>query len=173
MTGQARRLGAAFTLTLMVAAASAPSALGQEAMRFEGRVEASSEAALSSRLNGVVAEILFRGGETVRAGAPLIRLDPVDAKLDLAAAKAALAEAAAALQLAQQDDARTQTLQQREISTEARAQSAAAALKRAEARVALAEVEVARAEAGARTHSHPIADRWRCGASRCGYRRLC
>ncbi|MEO0624460.1 MAG: efflux RND transporter periplasmic adaptor subunit [Pseudomonadota bacterium] len=117
-----------------------------EPLVFEGRVEAISRAELSSRLDGVVAEILFSGGESVEAGQPMIRLDPADAKLDLAAAEASRASAKAQLTLATQDAERTRSLHRRGIATPAQLQAAEAELARAAATMRMADVDLKRAQ---------------------------
>lgn len=130
---------------LLALALVAPAAATDAPFIFEGRVEAGREAVLSSRLNGVVAKILFEGGEAVAAGDPLIRLDDADAKLDLAAAEAALAEAVATQDLARQADDRANALRARGVTAEGAAEDAAAALARADAALKAAEVDLARA----------------------------
>ena len=59
-----------------LALALGPGAGRAEPLIFEGRIEAAHQAVLATRINGVVAEILFNGGDEVIEGQPLIRLDP-------------------------------------------------------------------------------------------------
>ncbi|KZY34113.1 efflux transporter periplasmic adaptor subunit [Roseovarius sp. HI0049] len=121
-----------------------------EPLVFEGRIEASERAVLSSRLNGVVAEILFEGGERVTAGQPLIRLDPTDATIALEIAEARLAAAQARFDGASRRAARQEEMHERGIAADstlgpARTDSAMAgaelALAKAEQRRAVLDVE--------------------------------
>jgi membrane fusion protein, multidrug efflux system len=50
---------------------------------------------ISARITGTVVEILVRDNEAVKAGQPLVRLDPADYQVSLAQAQAALASATA------------------------------------------------------------------------------
>lgn len=117
-----------------------------EPLIFEGRVEAFARAEISSQLNGVIAGVLFRGGEHVMAGDVLIRMDPDDADLALAEAKAQLVRAAADLAQARQEASRLETLGARGIAPKAQVQAAQQGLRAAEAELAIAEVGARRAE---------------------------
>ncbi|MEM1045270.1 MAG: efflux RND transporter periplasmic adaptor subunit [Pseudomonadota bacterium] len=133
--------------TLLVIALSlfvAGSALA-DTLRFEGRVEAVRQAELSSQLNGIVAEILFSGGEYVEAGRPMIRLDRADADVALAVADAHVAQAEAELEGATSEANRQETLFQRGISPDAVVAPARTAKAAAEAALALARAERRRA----------------------------
>ncbi|MGX0976247.1 RND family efflux transporter MFP subunit [Roseovarius sp. MBR-51] len=114
-------------------------------MIFMGRVEASEHAVLSSRLNGVVTEILFEGGDLVAAGQPLIRLDPTDAEIALEIAAARLAEARALLEGATRRTARQEALHVRGITADASLGPARTEKAMAKAAVALAMAEQRRA----------------------------
>lgn len=116
-----------------------------EPLVFEGRVEASDRAVLSSRLNGVVDEILFEGGDAVIAGQPLIRLDPTDFALALESAEARLAEAQARLDGAVRQTARQQELHDRGVAADATLGPSRTERAMAEAAFALAEAERRRA----------------------------
>lgn len=129
----------------LLVALAAPLPAAAEPLVFHGHVEASQEAVLASRLNGVVAEILFRGGEAVEKGRVLIRLDPDDARLALAAAEARLARARAELALADSRAKRQDALNARGVLSDAASDPARAALAQAEAELALAVVERDRA----------------------------
>lgn len=128
-----------------MAAVLAGAPVGAEPLVFEGRVEATERAVLSTRLDGVVTEILFEGGERVLPGQPLIRLDPADAELALAAAEARLAEARAVLSGAETRAARQERLSERGVAADAQVGPARTARAAAEAAVALAEAERDRA----------------------------
>ncbi|MEM0990513.1 MAG: efflux RND transporter periplasmic adaptor subunit [Pseudomonadota bacterium] len=112
---------------------------------FEGRVEPLRQAVLATRINGVVAEVLFDGGDYVQAGQPLIRLDPADAELALSMAEARLAEARAAQDGAAQEARRQEELFARGIAPDAVVAPARTALAAAKASLALAQAERDRA----------------------------
>ena len=112
---------------------------------FEGRIEASERAVLSSRLNGVVAEILFNGGERVSAGQPLIRLDPTDAALALEISEARLAASRARYDGATRRTARQEEMHERGITTDSTLGAARTEMAMVEAELALAEAERRRA----------------------------
>jgi membrane fusion protein (multidrug efflux system) len=86
--------------------------------------------------SGRVASIGFESGQSVEAGAMLLRLDA-------AAERAALAEAEADLRAAESDLARADALAEREVRSPATVEDARAARDRAEARVAAAEAALA------------------------------
>lgn len=130
---------------LFLAAVTFATASAAEPLVFEGRVEAARRAVLSTQLNGVVAEILFEGGERVEAGQPLIRLDPADAELALAAAEARLEEARAFLTGAERRAERQEQLAARGVAADAQVGPARTARAAAEAAVALASAQRGRA----------------------------
>ncbi|MEM9782898.1 MAG: efflux RND transporter periplasmic adaptor subunit [Pseudomonadota bacterium] len=130
--------------TLAIALAAIPVA-GAQTLVFEGIVEASDQAVLSTRLDGVVAEVLFEGGERVTAGQPLIRLDPVDARLQLAVAEAELARAEAELAGATRNANRQEALNERGIAADAVVGPARTRRAAAEAALQLAQAERDRA----------------------------
>lgn len=139
------RLRVIVTLLLLFASAVSWTAHAEtrvdEALTFEGRVEAAHRAELSSRLDGVVTEILFTGGEKVAAGQPMIRLDRVDQELALAVAEANLAAARAELEGAAREADRQERLAVRGISPDAMVGPARTAKAAAQAAVALAEAQ--------------------------------
>lgn len=114
-------------------------------MIFEGRIEASQRAVLASRLDGVVVEILFEGGDAVEQGQPLVRLDPTDGEIALEIAQARVAEAAALLEGATRREARQEALHDRGIAADATLGPARTELARARAALALARAEERRA----------------------------
>lgn len=128
----------------IVAVASAGSAFAEPLM-FEGRIEASERGVLASRMDGVVTEILFEGGDRVIAGQPLIFLDPTDAEIALRIADARMAEAEAILDEATQNTDRQEALHDRGIASDATLGPARTDKAVAEAEVALASAEQRRA----------------------------
>ncbi|MEM6440971.1 MAG: efflux RND transporter periplasmic adaptor subunit [Pseudomonadota bacterium] len=129
----------------LIAALLTPIAQASDPLVYQGRVEAARQAALSTRIDGVVADILFNGGDEVEEGQPLIRLDPVDAELALAVAEAEVARAQAELAGARRDAARQESLAERGISPDAVVGPARTARAAAEAALRLAEAERRRA----------------------------
>ncbi|MEO1492332.1 MAG: efflux RND transporter periplasmic adaptor subunit [Pseudomonadota bacterium] len=133
------------TVFLICAAAVSRTAQAEapvgETLIFEGRVEALQRAELSSRLDGVVAEILFTSGDQVSAGQPMILLDRADQELALAVADANLAAAQAELEGATREAARQERLAARGFSPDAVVGPVRTAKAAAEAAVALAEAE--------------------------------
>ncbi|MEM6461456.1 MAG: efflux RND transporter periplasmic adaptor subunit [Pseudomonadota bacterium] len=130
---------AALFVSLPVASAWA------EPLVLEGRVEASRSAVVSSRLDGVVNDILFEGGERVSAGQALISLDPTDFEFALAAAQAKVRQAQATLDGARREAGRQEVLSERGVTTDAAFGRTMTALAAAEADLALAETERDRA----------------------------
>jgi RND family efflux transporter MFP subunit len=116
-----------------------------EPMVLQGRIEASERAVLSSRLDGVVVEILFDGGDAVAAGQPLIRLDPTDAEIALEIARARVADARYRLEGATIRKSRQEALHDRGITADSALGPARTDAARAEAALALAEAEERRA----------------------------
>lgn len=128
-----------FRAALVALAAVLTVSADAQTLVLDGKVEPSERAVLSSRLNGVVAETLFRGGEHVVAGQPLIRLDAADAQLAVAVADAEVAAARAQLDGATRNARRQEELFERGISADAVVGPARTALAAAEAGLALAQ----------------------------------
>ncbi|MEM6904462.1 MAG: efflux RND transporter periplasmic adaptor subunit [Pseudomonadota bacterium] len=131
---------------VLLVAGLLPGPLAAETLTFEGRVEAVHRAELSSQLDGVVAEILFRAGDEVAAGQPMIRLDEADARLALRMAEARLAAARAELEGAAREAQRQEQLAARGIAPESVLAPLQTAKAAATAALALAEADLARAE---------------------------
>ena len=117
-----------------------------EPLEFEGRVEALHRAELASQLNGLVARVLFDGGEPVVAGQALIELEDAEFRLAVASAKAELMRAEAELRLAEQKAARTSELSSRGVATEAEKDAVDATLAAAKAAVSIARTTLSVAE---------------------------
>lgn len=132
-------------LSAMILVLARPLPAQAEEKVFEGRIEARDRAELSSRLDGVVIDLLFSGGEAVTKGQPLILLDPADAELALAVAEANLSMAEAELDGAAREARRQEQLAARGISPDAVVGPARTAKAAAEARVRLAKAERNRA----------------------------
>ncbi|WP_273526036.1 efflux RND transporter periplasmic adaptor subunit [Pseudomonas sp.] len=118
-----------------------------------GQVGAADRVELTTRVSGVVAEVLVKSGQRVDAGRVLLRLDPtiLQARLDEAAAEQARAEADAAD--AARELTRARELYERTVSSTTeldaavlRDTRAGAALAAARARHAVAKKNLADAE---------------------------
>lgn len=124
-------------------AAAIPAAA--DTLVFEGRVAAAGQAVLSTRIDGVVAEVLFNGGDVVAEGQALIRLDPQDAQLAVAVAEAELAGATAKLEGAMREANRQEQLAARGISPDSVVGPARTTRAAAEASLRLAQARLDRA----------------------------
>lgn len=145
---------------LLLAGVAAP-LLADEPLSFQGVVEARSSARIASGRDGRVAEILFRGGELVAAGDPLIRLDAAFQTLDVEMAEADADAARARAKQAAAESGRIAELLRRKVATQTQADAAEAELSaaRAEARHADAAVRAARLAVARSTLRAPIAGR--------------
>ncbi|MEM6847977.1 MAG: efflux RND transporter periplasmic adaptor subunit, partial [Pseudomonadota bacterium] len=121
-------------------------AVAQDVTRYEGWIEAKETAVVSTQLDGVVAEILFVGGERVEPGEPLILLDPFGAEIALAAARAQRDAAKAQLTGAEQEANRAAQLTTRGVASAARRDATETDRAAAAAQVAAAEAVLRRAE---------------------------
>lgn len=119
-------------------------------LRYTGTVTADRDAALSSRVSGLVSAVNVDAGDTVKQGAVLIEVDSALAELTLAQARAALAEA------------RTRRAEQERLRDDAAALVASSNISRTQARAAAAEADisaavVARLEAEVRREAEVVA----------------
>lgn len=130
----------------IVAAVAVAIPASAETLRFDGRIEASERAEISSRLNAVVVEVLFRGGEEVTEGAPLIRLDQAEARLALAEAEAGMEAATGALAHAEREADRISRLRSRGIAADVQADAAGQDVRRARTALARANIALERAK---------------------------
>jgi membrane fusion protein (multidrug efflux system) len=104
-TGRRRRRGLALAVVGVVALVAA--AYGIRAWRYWDRHVSTDDAfveahvsPVSARVRGTVIAVLARDNEEVRAGAPLVRLDPRDLEVKVHQARAALATAEGRLRMA-------------------------------------------------------------------------
>lgn len=107
-----------------------------ESSRYSGEVRARHEAQLGFRVGGKMIERLVDAGAHVKAGQPLARLDPADARL-----AAAQAEAGAALAAA--DLGRTRELRDKNFVSQAALDARVTAAKSADAQAQLARNQAA------------------------------
>jgi RND family efflux transporter MFP subunit len=78
--------------------------------RVTGTVRAKEEAVLSAKASGQIRRVLVSVGDRVRAGAPLVEMDPVNARIGLENAQAAERLAVANLGVADREVARSKML---------------------------------------------------------------
>ncbi len=124
-------------LVRTLAAATAPPAV----QLYTGEVRARIEVDVGFRVGGKLVERRVDVGADVAAGAPLARLDPVDANLAASAAQAAVAAAEADLALARTEYERAQTLATRAFISPSVLDARRTALQAAEARLHQARVQ--------------------------------
>ena len=133
----------------LVRLAAAEPAAGTE-RALTGVVTARVQSALGFRVAGKVVERLVDAGTAVRAGQPLMRLDPQDLALERAAREKAVAAAQALADQAAAEEARYKALLRDGWASRQRYEQAEAALRTARAGLAAAkaEAEVARNATG-------------------------
>ena len=133
-------------IALLLTIAASVSAAAQDVTRYEGRIEAKETAVVSTQFDGVIAEVLFVGGERVEAGQPLILLDPFDAEIALAAARAQRDAAQVQLTGAEQEADRAAQLTTRGVASAARRDATETNRAAAAAQLAAAEAVLRQAE---------------------------
>jgi multidrug efflux system membrane fusion protein len=153
-------LGASVTVHQVEFASAAPAALEEPAVTvsvrtidpedvrvwsaFSGRLNAVDAANIRPEVSGRLTQILFKDGQTVKAGDPLFVIDPRPYEAQLAKAKADLVSARANVALAQSQFARAASLLKKEFVSKSTYD------RRANARnIALANVQVAEAAVSA------------------------
>lgn len=113
--------------------------------QFDGVVEAVNQATVSGQTSGRVADILFDVGDSVAAGATIIRLVSEDQQGNLQQAQAALAEANAGLRVNQLELERISALFDQGVLPKAEVDRASGKVKASEAQVKNAEGALRRA----------------------------
>ena len=81
-----------------------------EGVQFTGTLQAVNQAVLAAPIEGRIAEVMVRAGESVSKGQVMARLDLSDLEARLAEQRAALADARAQLQVAERAEERQQAL---------------------------------------------------------------
>ena len=112
---------------------------------YTGRFEAVHNVEIRSRVSGYLTDITFNGGDIVKEGDLLFRIDPRPFEAELASAEAALASADAALENAQSEATRGQSLLERRAISQEEADRRVRVLRQAEAQRQSAEADVTRA----------------------------
>ncbi|MEO1103076.1 MAG: efflux RND transporter periplasmic adaptor subunit, partial [Pseudomonadota bacterium] len=115
-------------------------------LEFEGRVEPVRAVTVANRVDAVVDEVLFSGGEAVEPGDPLFILDAEPFRIAVEAARAAVDAAEAGLALAEDAAARQARLVERGAGPQVRAFEAEIGRRIANAELAARRAELASAE---------------------------
>jgi len=111
-----------------------------------GRTEGSREVQVRARVAGIIEQQLYNEGDTVKARAPLFRIERAPFEIELAQARAALAQETARQELAQQELARLKGLADRRAISQKEADQAASAQRQSAAAVQMAQARVRQAE---------------------------
>jgi membrane fusion protein (multidrug efflux system) len=111
-----------------------------------GRTEGSREVQVRARVAGILEAQLFTEGDTVKAGAPLFRIERVPFEIELQQARAVLAEVTERQELAQQEIVRLKGLSDRRAISQKEADQAASTAKQSAAVAQLAQARVRQAE---------------------------
>jgi membrane fusion protein, multidrug efflux system len=111
-----------------------------------GRTEGSREVQVRARVAGLLEQQLYTEGDSVKAGAPLFRIERAPLEIELQQARGALAQEAARHELAQQELERIKGLADRRAISQKEADQAASALRQSAAAVQMAHARVRQAE---------------------------
>ncbi|HZQ72008.1 MAG TPA: efflux RND transporter periplasmic adaptor subunit [Burkholderiales bacterium] len=137
--------------------ASAPPAVSVTVLKAEakpvpidfeavGRTEGSREVQVRARVSGILEQQFYTEGDTVKAGAPLFRIERAPYEIELAQARAALAQERAKRELAGQEVDRLKRLADRRAISQREADQAISGAKQSDASVDMAEARVRQAE---------------------------
>ena len=111
-----------------------------------GRTEGSREVQVRARVAGIIERQLYSEGDSVKAGAPLFRIERAPFEIELAQARAALAQERARQELAQQELERLQGLADRRAISRKEADQAASNARQTVAAAQMAQARVRQAE---------------------------
>lgn len=111
-----------------------------------GRTEGSREVQVRARVTGILERQLFTEGDTVKAGAPLYRIERAPFEIELQQARGALALEQARQALAQQELERLKGLADRRAISQKEADQAASGAQQSAAAVQIAQARVRQAE---------------------------
>lgn len=114
--------------------------------RATGHVEPLARVTVANRLTGVIADVLFEGGETVVEGTVLAKMDDAAERIAVDAARSVVDEAQVQLKMATGTAGRAATLCDRGTTSAVSARAAESARAIAAANLARAESGLARAE---------------------------
>jgi membrane fusion protein, multidrug efflux system len=111
-----------------------------------GRTEGSRDVQVRARVPGIIEQQLYNEGDTVKAGAPLFRIERAPFEIELAQSRAALAQERARLDLAQQETERLKGLADRRAISQKEADQAASGARQSVAAVQMAQARLRQAE---------------------------
>jgi membrane fusion protein, multidrug efflux system len=111
-----------------------------------GRAEGSREVQVRARVNGILERQLYTEGASIKAGAPLFRIERAPFEIELAQARGLLAQEQSRHALAQQELERLKGLTDRRAISQREADQAAAAAAQSAALVQIAQARVRQAE---------------------------
>ena len=111
-----------------------------------GRTEGSREVQIRARVAGILEKQLYTEGDTVKAGAPLFRIERAPFEIDLEQQRGALGQESAKLELARQEFERLKGLADRRAISQREIDQASATLRQSEAAVQMAKARVRQAE---------------------------
>ena len=111
-----------------------------------GRTEGSREVQVRARVSGILERQLFSEGDSVKAGAPLFRIERAPFEIELQQARGQLAQETARQELARQELARLKNLADRRAISQKEADQAASNAQQSDAAVQIARARVRQAE---------------------------
>jgi membrane fusion protein (multidrug efflux system) len=111
-----------------------------------GRAEGSREVQVRARVTGILERQMYNEGDSVKAGAPLFRIERAPFEIELAQARGVLAQEQSRNALAKQELERLKGLADRRAISQKEADQAEAAAQQSVAQVQIAEARVRQAE---------------------------
>jgi membrane fusion protein (multidrug efflux system) len=111
-----------------------------------GRAEGSREVQVRARIAGILEKQMYLEGDSVKAGAPLFRIERAPFEIELAQARATLSQERARQEQAAQEVERLKGLVERKAISQKEADTAAFTLKQSAAAVQVAQARVRQAE---------------------------
>ena len=111
-----------------------------------GRTEGSREVQIRARVAGILEQQLYSEGDTVKAGAPLFRIERAPFEIDLDQQRAALSQETARQELAQQEFDRLKSLADRRAISQKELDQAASALRQSAAAMQMMKARVRQSE---------------------------
>jgi membrane fusion protein (multidrug efflux system) len=111
-----------------------------------GRTEGSREIQVRARVAGLLEQQLYNEGDTVKAGAPLFKIERAPLEIELAQARAALAQELARQDLAEKEMERLKSLADARAISRKEADQAASTARTSAAAVQMAQARVRQAE---------------------------
>ena len=144
-SGQDGRSGGGQQTPVVVAARAELQSVG-ERYEFIGRIEAIQKVTVQARVAGFIQEVFFKGGDEIKAGDKLFKIEPDQYEVQLQAAKAQLASTRATEAQTQRALQRNQELAQNGTVAQAQLDDARATYQQAQGTRMQAEAQVRQAE---------------------------